>query len=176
MKIYLPEARQNQDQVSSYFYEGKIPDSFGIDSSQQGQLQVKADIRISGDKVFLEGTLNADFTAVCSRCLKVFTRHLDVDFNETFNLYEGIPPKESPAELALKAANELTIYGDNFYLDEYLRQVFLLAQGYRSLCRDDCQGICPMCGADLNQGRCGCVRDEEIDPRLKVLKDFFPGS
>jgi len=176
LKVYLPEVRQNEGQVFSCFYEGEIPDSFGIDYGQQDRLQVKANIRIIGDKVLLEGTLKADFTAVCSRCLKVFIRHLGVDFNEAFALHEGIPPKESPAELALEAANELTIYGDYFYLDEYLRQVFLLAQGYKPLCRDDCRGICPMCGADLNQGRCGCVQDEGIDPRLRVLKDFFPHS
>lgn len=176
MKIYLPEVRQKQGQVSSYTFAGKITDSFGLESGPSDRLQVKADIRISGDKAFLEGTLEADLTANCSRCLKEFNRHLDVDFSETFTLQEEISSQGSPAALASEAANHLTVRGDYLYLDEYLRQVFLLAQGYRSLCREDCRGICPMCGVDLNNGHCGCVQGEEVDPRLKVLKDYFPRS
>jgi uncharacterized protein len=39
------------------------------------------------------------------------------------------------------------------------------------LCRDDCKGLCPECGADLNEGTCSC-KNENIDPRLEALKNF----
>ncbi len=177
MKIYLPEARQKQGQIFSYTFSEKIPDSFGLKPNRPGRLLVKADVWVSGDKAFLEGTLEADLTAGCSRCLKEFTRHLNIDFKETFILREGIYSKDDPAELASEAANQLIVHGDYLYLDEYLRQVLLLALGYRSLCREDCRGICPVCGTDLNSGNCGCVPDEkkeEIDPRLKILKNLLP--
>ena len=38
----------------------------------------------------------------------------------------------------------------------------------KPLCREDCQGLCPQCGQDLNEGRCGCVR-ERVDPRWAAL-------
>jgi len=40
------------------------------------------------------------------------------------------------------------------------------------LCDEDCKGLCPKCGQDLNQGQCGCVT-KEIDPRLAVLQKFL---
>ncbi|MBQ7217580.1 MAG: DUF177 domain-containing protein, partial [Synergistaceae bacterium] len=39
------------------------------------------------------------------------------------------------------------------------------------LCREDCKGLCPNCGADLNYGECSC-RNENIDPRLEALRNF----
>ncbi|NMA92332.1 MAG: hypothetical protein GX973_04335 [Firmicutes bacterium] len=178
MKIYLPEVRQREGQFATYTFAGKIPAGFGPDPGSPGRLQVKADIRINGDKVFLEGVLSADIMANCSRCLKEYARHLEVDFKETFTL-QGMPgPGENPgpAALAAEAANQLIVYGDYLYLEEYFRQVFLLGLGYRSLCRENCQGICPLCGIDLNHGSCDCTPEERIDPRLKALKDFCPRS
>ena len=40
------------------------------------------------------------------------------------------------------------------------------------LCREDCKGLCPSCGKDLNEGECDCSKDNNIDPRLSALSDF----
>ena len=63
---------------------------------------------------------------------------------------------------------------DTFYLDGNLADVdeiivnaFVLGTEERFLCREDCKGLCPKCGADLNDGPCNCKA--EIDPRLAVL-------
>lgn len=149
-----------------------MPDSFGPEFFPTDRLQVEAEVRISGDKVLFGGQLTADLREACCRCLREFTRHLEVDFNETFILKDEIHFEDRPTALALEAANLQTVHGNYLYLEEYLRQVLLLARGYRSLCREDCQGICPVCGADLSSGPCNCVQGKGVDPRLKKLEEF----
>ena len=46
---------------------------------------------------------------------------------------------------------------------------------YKDLCKEDCKGLCPKCGCDLNEKECSCTT-KEIDPRWAVLKNFKPKS
>ena len=50
-----------------------------------------------------------------------------------------------------------------------LRAETLIGVSHRALCRDDCQGLCPGCGANLNYAACSCDLDD-VDPRLAALK------
>ena len=56
-------------------------------------------------------------------------------------------------------------------LDELLGDVFILDLDTKNLCSEDCKGLCPGCGADLNVEPCRCPK--EIDPRLAGLAKFF---
>ena len=57
-------------------------------------------------------------------------------------------------------------------LDELVRADLLLELPTKVLCREDCKGLCPKCGKDLNFGPCDCKK--EIDPRWQALSDLFP--
>ena len=57
-------------------------------------------------------------------------------------------------------------------LTEVVRQNLLLSLPMSALCRTDCRGLCPDCGANLNEGPCGC-QHEEVDPRLAVLQGLL---
>ncbi|MBQ6830289.1 MAG: DUF177 domain-containing protein [Clostridia bacterium] len=57
-------------------------------------------------------------------------------------------------------------------LDELVEEDLLLDQPSKILCKEDCRGLCPQCGKDLNQGPCDC-RQETTDPRLAVLKQLL---
>ena len=57
-------------------------------------------------------------------------------------------------------------------LDELVTTDLLLSLPMKSLCREDCRGLCPQCGHNLNNGECGC-RQETVDPRLAALKDLL---
>ena len=63
----------------------------------------------------------------------------------------------------------LAIRSDELELDEVLIPELILDMEMAVLCREDCKGLCPKCGANLNRGECGCSR-REIDPRLAVLQ------
>ena len=57
-------------------------------------------------------------------------------------------------------------------ITEPLRESLLLAEPMQALCKEDCQGLCTVCGADLNDGDCGCDK-VSVDPRLAALKQFI---
>ena len=61
--------------------------------------------------------------------------------------------------------------GDELDLCDLLETSFILNLESRFLCREDCRGLCPRCGADLNLGPCGCKREK--DPRLAVLEQLL---
>lgn len=64
------------------------------------------------------------------------------------------------------------VEGDSFELDEIIREQLILNLEMTVLCREDCKGLCPKCGHNLNQGDCGCDRTE-TDPRLAKLKQLL---
>lgn len=64
------------------------------------------------------------------------------------------------------------VNGDSFELDEIIREQLILNMDMTVLCREDCKGLCPKCGRNLNEGDCGCDRTE-IDPRLAKLKQLL---
>ena len=69
--------------------------------------------------------------------------------------------------------NDAFIYeSDLLDITEPVRESLLLAVPLQSLCREDCRGLCPVCGADRNEGDCGCDATT-VDPRLAALKQFI---
>ena len=59
----------------------------------------------------------------------------------------------------------------HFNLDELIREDILLSLPTKILCREDCKGLCPYCGTNLNEKQCGCKKP--VDPRLEALKQFL---
>jgi uncharacterized protein len=113
--------------------------------------------------VDVRGTLHTDLTLHCSRCLKTFSFHLDIPFQE---LYSNLPTNSEKDE-------EIhTVTGDEIDLQPEVEQNFLLAIPYIPVCKEDCQGLCPVCGINRNLTSCEC-KQEKLDPRLAGLADFF---
>ena len=77
------------------------------------------------------------------------------------------------ASLNREDADDLILVEDHqLPLDELVEADLILSLPMKTLCREDCRGLCPMCGKNLNDGLCGC-RTESVDPRLAVLKDLL---
>lgn len=113
---------------------------------------------------FLSLTGNIRLTGVfrCARCCAEFPKLLDF-------------PLES--KLAESLANEdeedfLLLEDGQLDLDEAVREQLLTEMPYRFLCREDCKGLCPKCGQNLNDRICSCDT-RETDPRWTALKSFF---
>ena len=75
------------------------------------------------------------------------------------------------AELTEAEMSVSVFDGQAIDVDEMVKEQILLAVPTRMLCREDCKGICPECGTDLNVGECKCVKDD-IDPRWAALKNL----
>ena len=109
----------------------------------------------------LTGTIRADMRCRCDRCAREFdlTREIGVEAQ----LAQELQDEEDPDYFLLE--------GDKLDIDEVLESAFILEMDQQLLCREDCKGLCPQCGADLNDGPCGCKK--ESDPRLAVLEQLL---
>ena len=76
------------------------------------------------------------------------------------------------AEKIDATADDYAFEGDTIELDELVRDTLLAAQPLSNICKPDCKGLCPVCGANLNHGDCGCDRFVP-DPRLAALQGLF---
>ena len=102
----------------------------------------------------------------CDRCLKEVSVPVDISMSAEFD-FSG-SNEESVLDL-----NE-TNYIDGYELDvdKLVYEEILLGFPMKVLCKEDCKGICKVCGADLNEGECDCDRTE-LDPRMSVIRDIF---
>jgi uncharacterized protein len=121
-------------------------------------------------EVIVTGRLTAELSLQCSRCLRDFRRPLDIPVNVVYHPLEEIADERH----ALRDDEmDMGFYrGEEIDLQELVREQVLLNMQMKPLCDENCKGICPNCGADLNAGTCRC-EIQEIDPRLEVLKKLL---
>lgn len=121
-----------------------------------------------GEEVRLKGRISAAVEVACDRCLRPVAGPLEVEFEESF-IPVAADAREGE-ERELQAADlHVSVYdGESVDVDELVREQLLLALPARFVCREDCKGLCPACGADLNAGDCACPR-QETDPRWAAL-------
>jgi uncharacterized protein len=128
-----------------------------------GKHQIIKDIR-------LRGHLSAALELQCARCLETVEQKVARDFEL---LYRPLGADAGRDELSVTDAEaEIGYYqGEGILLEDVLREQVLLALPLKVTCRQDCKGLCPHCGKNLNQEQCGCSAPVE-DPRWAGLKDI----
>ena len=126
------------------------------------------DLHKDKEKFRLVGTARGVLEHLCSRCLEPFPMPVDASFDLRF-----LPASEMAAGDEREVQDEdldTSYYRDDAIdVNELLREQFYLALPMKPLCRDDCKGLCPQCGANWNAGTCTCTTEWE-DPRLAALK------
>lgn len=127
-----------------------------------GKRQVIQDIR-------LRGSLKTSLEMLCARCLEPVPQEVTREFEL---LYRPLGADAGRDELSVTDAEaEIGYYqGQGILLEDVLREQVLLALPLKVTCREDCKGLCPHCGKNLNQEQCSCVVPEE-DPRWAALKE-----
>lgn len=149
-------------------------DELQLDESRAqltGETEVEGRASKRGDEIRIEGRIIAHAEVACDRCLKTVKAPLEVEFSESFmpRAFEG--EAEDETELQKDDLNFSFYEGDAVELDELVREQLLLALPTRFVCREECKGLCPTCGADLNEETCGCAKSE-VDPRWAALEKF----
>ena len=117
----------------------------------------------------LIGTVKTTLELPCSRCLEPFT--VPVERRLRFAVSAARACNTGEAEREIEEDDLTTAFYENDEIDlgELMREQFYLSLPMKPLCGDDCRGLCPICGTNLNRGTCDCKREWE-DPRLAVLK------
>ena len=126
------------------------------------------DIDKDKDQFRLVGRVESMLELPCSRCLEAFNWPVDAAFDLRYQprtRNTGDPEREIAEDDLTTAFYE----SETIDLGELMREQFYLALPMKPLCREDCHGLCPQCGTNLNRETCRCSRDWE-DPRLAVLK------
>ena len=145
---------------------GRLPFQFSMDLSDlefggrypvSRPVAVEGEVRNSADVLTLTLTASATLDAVCDRCGKAFSQEKEVPYS--CMLAEELQNEDSDDIVLLEAGK--------VDAGELARTAFVLGMDTKTLCSEDCKGLCPRCGANLNDGPCGCQK--EPDPRLAVL-------
>ena len=123
-----------------------------------------------GEEVRLRGRVTARAEVDCDRCLNAVQFPIETEFDVTL-----IPAARYLEQERAELQEDdllLSVYeGDTVDVDEIVREQILLALPARALCREECKGLCPVCGIDRNNNACACdVR--ETDPRWAALKNL----
>lgn len=147
-----------------------LPFDFSLDLSGldfYGERPFAEPVRVSGvvrnmaDALLLEGTAETTLELLCDRCLKPFRQEMRVPVESL--LAEELEDEES---------DEIILLEDGTVdLDEVFTTAVVLAMDSKHVCSEDCKGLCATCGADLNEGPCGCK--PEPDPRFAALAQLL---
>jgi len=119
-----------------------------VTSPLKGEFKIK----LSGHKLLLKGFFEVEVEIPCDRCLAESKAVLNGKIDEMLELH-------SPGQLVgddAEGDGRLEVIDGKVDFSELLAEFFWLAWPFRFICKDDCAGLCSRCGADLNQGPCGC--------------------
>jgi uncharacterized protein len=169
MRLDLSQVRTGREH-----YE-KVYDP-GVFSADREAFQVVAPVALSFDilkdkeQFHFTGTVRTTLELPCSRCLEPFRSPVDASFDLRYQphaLNTGSDEREIEEDDLSTAFYE----NDEIDLGQLMREQFYLSVPMKPLCQDDCRGLCPLCGTNLNRGTCECKQDW-VDPRLAVLKNL----
>jgi len=137
-------------------------------------LHYTRDVSFSGEATLRDDTvhiwidLDTSLAVECSRCLTPMPTA--VELHETFKLYAE--PESGFDGLPIEGFG-YPENADGVELRPYIERLIDSSLATKPLCKDDCQGICPDCGQDLNMGTCDCAEQQATDPRLEKLKELL---
>lgn len=130
--------------------------------SLNSPLNIKGKAYYDEEVVTLVGTITTNIKMQCARCLAEVDYPITVDFEDIFSKHEEEDNYLISEEETIDLINMVT---DNL----------ILSIPVKVNCTENCKGLCPQCGKNLNKGLCNCTSDN-IDPRLEVLKNLFKGD
>jgi uncharacterized protein len=119
-----------------------------------GGLRLRGRLARSGDEYLLTGHLRGTLETSCGRCLEGARVPVDASLVVTF-----VPADEDDEELA-DDPDFVGFAGNEIDLSDELRDEILLAMPLKPLCKDDCQGLCPVCGGNRNVAPCTCETEQ----------------
>jgi uncharacterized protein len=169
MQLDLSKIRQPQQRFDRTF--NPVDVSMADDAYRiVAPVELGFDIHKDKDKFRLVGRVKTTLELPCSRCLEPYSLPVDQEFDLRYH-----PHSEASAEAETEVEDEdleTSFYRDEqIDLNDLLREQFYLALPMKPLCREDCKGLCPQCGTNLNTDTCDCSTEWE-DPRLAALKQL----
>lgn len=161
-RIRTPRERYEKSYQASDF--GPAPDDYRL----AAPVSLAFDIFKDKDHYRLVGNVKTTLELPCGRCLEPFSFPVEGDFDLR---YQPHALNTGEGEREIEDDDLTTAFYENEQIDlgHLMREQFYLSLPMKPLCRADCQGLCSVCGTNLNLGSCDCKRGWK-DPRLAALK------
>jgi uncharacterized protein len=169
MRIQL-EKLQGGKGVFAHVYQPEELDQIDERVRLTQPADVKGHVKQTGKELLVSGHVETRAQLECDRCLKPVELPVSTDF--ALEYITGADYESSSAAALSEEEMSVSVFdGESIDVDQIVREQILLAVPTRTLCREDCKGICPECGIDRNTGECNCGANE-IDPRWAALKNL----
>jgi uncharacterized protein len=177
--IHVSKIPPEGEAVDSALDPGEVhlegEDSFTLKSGHLRALVERGD----DETVHVRGRLAAELGLQCGRCLDPFPLALEQELDLFYLAHRTGEGAEEEEEVELSDRDVVVAYyeGDRLDLGDVIREQLFLAAPLSRLCRPDCRGLCPTCGANRNQTACACppVVEESLSP-FAVLKGKLGGG
>jgi uncharacterized protein len=170
MRIQLTDLEPGRNTFSHEYVPGELE----LDEARvkiAGTPKVSGEIFVNEQRVLIKGRVSGTAQLECDRCLKPIEQAVDSKLK-----VEYVTPEVYEAQHAVELNEEdldLAVFdGESINIDDLVAEELMLALPDHILCRDDCKGICPTCGADRNNVSCDC-ESKATDPRWDELKKLM---
>jgi uncharacterized protein len=160
--ITLQELELHRVTVSRTYAPGAL-DYQEAKFRQAGPLTVNAEAELAGKQIQVRGHISGALKAICDRCLEQMEIPVELDFDLPYRPMEEIAVEEE-VEVGEDELKVGFFSGDGVNLDDVVKEQVLLSVPMKMVCRPDCRGLCPVCGANRNVKECGCSLQHEDSP------------
>ncbi len=174
MKLNLSELFSDIDNV--YPFNSEIVD-FDLNERLTGY-EILSPIKYSGQIIeavqghYIDVDIKYQYKTDCDRCLKTMIKEMETKLSGRLEEYDKSYDEAIEEEMDLDLSEDLIYYKDGYLdLDHYVLMEIASSLPMKTICSEDCKGLCIKCGVDLNKETCDCDTDF-IDPRLEKLKNL----
>ena len=162
MRIRMEELELHPIVVSKTYASGTL-DYHGTDFRQAAPLKVDAVAELVGSEICIRGRLGTCLEACCDRCLGSVVIPVEQEFDLFYRPVSTIA-REEEIELPEDELGVGFFSGDGIELADVVTEQVILSVPMKVVCQTDCRGLCPVCGANLNFEKCGCLPAKENSP------------
>lgn len=150
------------DVQKQFFFEAKKSE-ISFDQGIELVDTMKVELTLTKDiqSVVVEGRMDGEVKMTCSRCLLEYIAPISVGFAVIFKEKNNISDDDRESDVYEYGNNEIDLY-------PYLRETMILEFPVKQVCSEDCKGLCPICGKNLNEETCKC--DKEIKVEYKPFE------
>lgn len=174
LKIRIDDIKDKELAFAAEEPVGDFPILKAMESAGECQFLAPLNLELTAAREYdhfrVQGSVSTAVRLTCSRCLVEFSSQITSQFT-IFYLRGAGPPQDEEVELSEEDLVSVTFEGDEIDLSPEIAEQVSMELPYKPLCSEECQGLCVTCGADLNNGECGCP-GVESNLRFSALKNF----
>jgi uncharacterized protein len=164
IRVNVERIKDSEGETLLFREEVDLPCIDKEEISFAGPVNIEIELISSGKKIQAEGTIQAVIRRPCDRCLSPVEFLVEAPFKEIY-FSTGTNQNNVMQDEWIPFKNEI------IDIEPEVIKSLIMALPMKVLCEQNCRGLCPSCGQNLNIEKCGCSR-EIIDPRLAVLREF----